>query len=159
MAAVGSSASPARLGVLESGVMIRIRATDDDTYVLYRDGKVLVTGLTRDQGRAVPQSMKVILVDSTPLTGTLRGRPVQANALDGGIQRVRLGFPVRTSASYRVEGASLRCTSSGSGGRPGTSQSSSTRNEHAVDDAQARLQPRSTCVIVDAGSASSIAGM
>ena len=41
--------------------MIRIRATDDGTYVLYRDSKVLVTGLTRDQAHAVAQSMKAIL--------------------------------------------------------------------------------------------------
>lgn len=37
--------------------MIRIRATDDGTYVVYRDNTVLVTGLTRDQAHAVAQSI------------------------------------------------------------------------------------------------------
>ena len=43
--------------------MIRIRATDDGTYTVYRDGTVLVTGLTRDQATAVGQSLK------TPVLG------------------------------------------------------------------------------------------
>lgn len=37
--------------------MIRVYATDDGTYTVYRDGAVLVTGLTRDQATAVSQSI------------------------------------------------------------------------------------------------------
>jgi hypothetical protein len=38
--------------------MIRIRATDDGTYTVYRDDAALVTGLTREQAAAIAQSLK-----------------------------------------------------------------------------------------------------
>ncbi|WP_273565234.1 hypothetical protein [Methylobacterium sp. NMS14P] len=41
--------------------MIRIRATDDGTYTVYRDDAILVTGLTRDQANAVAQSLKATI--------------------------------------------------------------------------------------------------
>ncbi|WP_281406433.1 hypothetical protein [Methylobacterium sp. WL18] len=37
--------------------MIRICVTDDGTYTVYRDGTVLVTGLTRDQANAVAETI------------------------------------------------------------------------------------------------------
>ncbi|MHC2103619.1 hypothetical protein [Methylobacterium sp. CM6246] len=43
--------------------MIRIRATDDGTYVVYRDHAALVTGLTRDQAHAIAQSLGAIVVE------------------------------------------------------------------------------------------------
>lgn len=42
--------------------MIRIQATDDGTYVVYRDSIVLVTGLTRDQAQEVAQSIKAPVI-------------------------------------------------------------------------------------------------
>jgi hypothetical protein len=41
--------------------MIRIRATDDGTYTVYRDDAILVTGLTRDQASAIAQSLKTTI--------------------------------------------------------------------------------------------------
>ena len=38
--------------------MIRIRATDDGTYTVYRNGHVVVTGLTRDQADAVAHAFR-----------------------------------------------------------------------------------------------------
>lgn len=43
--------------------MIRIRATDDGTYTVYRDGHAMVTGLTRDQAHAAAQSLGTIVVE------------------------------------------------------------------------------------------------
>jgi hypothetical protein len=42
--------------------MIRIRATDDGTYTVFRDDAILVRGLTRDQANAVAQSLKVTFI-------------------------------------------------------------------------------------------------
>lgn len=42
--------------------MIRIRATDDGTYTVYRDDAILVTGLTRDQADDVARSLKTAVV-------------------------------------------------------------------------------------------------
>ncbi|WP_281407364.1 hypothetical protein [Methylobacterium sp. P1-11] len=43
--------------------MIRIRATDDGTYTVYRDGRAMVTGLTRDQAQAAAQSLGTTVTD------------------------------------------------------------------------------------------------
>ena len=43
--------------------LIRIHATADGSYTVYRDGKAMVTGLTRDQAYAVAQSLNVVVVD------------------------------------------------------------------------------------------------
>lgn len=43
--------------------MIRIRATDDGTYTVYRDDAVLVTGLNRDQADAVAKSLKAAIIN------------------------------------------------------------------------------------------------
>lgn len=43
--------------------MIRIRATDDGTYTVYRDGNAMVSGLTRDQAYAVAQSLNAVVID------------------------------------------------------------------------------------------------
>ena len=42
--------------------MIRIRATDDGTYTVYRDDSILLTGLTRDQADDVARSLKTAVV-------------------------------------------------------------------------------------------------
>lgn len=42
--------------------MIRIRATDDGTYTVYRDDAILVTGLTREQADDVVRSLKAAIV-------------------------------------------------------------------------------------------------
>jgi hypothetical protein len=54
--------------------MIRIRATEDGSYVLCRDETVLVTGLTRDQAQAIAQAC----VPSCPVKST-RKKPAAAN--------------------------------------------------------------------------------
>ncbi|MDP4027187.1 hypothetical protein Q8W71_31940 [Methylobacterium sp. NEAU 140] len=43
--------------------MIRIRATEDGTYTVYRDDAILVKGPTRDQADAVAQSLKTTVVN------------------------------------------------------------------------------------------------
>jgi hypothetical protein len=45
------------------GNMIRIHATDNGTYTVFRDDAILVTGLTRDQANAVAQALKAAVVD------------------------------------------------------------------------------------------------
>ncbi|MGU3537725.1 hypothetical protein [Methylobacterium sp. A54F] len=40
--------------------MIRVKATEDGTYTVYRDRTVLVTGLTREQADAFAQSSKAV---------------------------------------------------------------------------------------------------
>ena len=41
--------------------MIRIRATQDGTFTVYRDDTALVTGLTRAQAEAAGQSLRVVV--------------------------------------------------------------------------------------------------
>ena len=43
--------------------MIRIQATEDGTYTVYRDGNAMVTGLTRDQAHAVARSLNARVFD------------------------------------------------------------------------------------------------
>ena len=74
--------------------MIRIRATDDGTYVVYRDHAALVTGLTRDQAHAIAQSLGAIVVEYMSWMRSTSSRPAIAS---GCIRRAsgRLGQTCR----------------------------------------------------------------
>lgn len=43
--------------------LIRIQAKEDGTYTVYKDGKAIVAGLTRDEAHAAAQSLNVVVVD------------------------------------------------------------------------------------------------
>ncbi|WP_187274863.1 MULTISPECIES: hypothetical protein [unclassified Methylobacterium] len=46
--------------------MIRIRATDEGTYTVYRDEHAMVTGLTRHQAYDVAHSLRTVVVEQGP---------------------------------------------------------------------------------------------